>query len=706
MTSSIEASRWPLARAAEALEALARAARLPVSTTAHAGLSVEDAAGSLGLEADRLRVTHADIDATLRNAGPTLLRVQDGADQWLIAILASSRARAHLVGPDHATRTLPIEALSHALCQDVERAHGPRIDALLERIPLAPARRPAVRAALLREHVGPLPLDAGWSLRLSPSAPFRTQLRRTGVTRTLRAMTLAHAASFVLSLLAWWVIGRGALSGHLDRGWLYAWALLFAMLIPIRVFTTWSQGLASIGVGLLLKQRMLLGALKLDPQEIRHQGTGQLLGRVIEVDAVEELATHGGLVSLVAVLELAIAIPVLALGPAGVISVILFLAWMAFAGLLIRRFAAHWLAWSRARTAMTNDLVEGMLGHRTRIAQELAADWHRNEDRALTSHAEHLRALDRIGAQISGLLPRGWLLLGIASLAPALIDGASDALPEKLAVGIGGVLLARSALMRLAAGLTSLTGALAAWQQAGPLFHAAARPAPIAARSAASMAPGVSAAESSANAPPSATLLDARNLVFRYRPGGQPALRDVTLRIHARDRVLVEGPSGGGKSTLGSLLAGLRTPESGLLLLNGLDRTTLGADGWRKRIAAAPQFHENHVLSNTFAFNVLMGRAWPPRSEDLREANAICRELGLGTLLDRMPGGLMQRVGETGWQLSHGERSRLYMARALLQRAELVVLDESFASLDPETLSQALRCVMKRAPSLIVIAHP
>ena len=66
----------------------------------------------------------------------------------------------------------------------------------------------------------------------------------------------------------------------------------------------------------------------------------------------------------------------------------------------------------------------------------------------------------------------------------------------------------------------------------------------------------------------------------------------------------------------------------------------------------------------------------------------------------------MQRVGETGWQLSHGERSRLHMARALLQRAELVVLDESFASLDPETQAQALRCARKRAPSLVVIAHP
>ena len=66
----------------------------------------------------------------------------------------------------------------------------------------------------------------------------------------------------------------------------------------------------------------------------------------------------------------------------------------------------------------------------------------------------------------------------------------------------------------------------------------------------------------------------------------------------------------------------------------------------------------------------------------------------------------MQMVGETGWQLSHGERSRLYIARALLQQVDLVVLDESFAALDPETLRRALGCVLGRARAALVIAHP
>jgi len=103
------------------------------------------------------------------------------------------------------------------------------------------------------------------------------------------------------------------------------------------------------------------------------------------------------------------------------------------------------------------------------------------------------------------------------------------------------------------------------------------------------------------------------------------------------------------------------------MLLHGFDRQTIGTDAWRKRIVSAPQFYENHVLTETFAFNLLMGRRCPAMPQDLEDAQAICRELGLGDLLNRMSAGFQQMVGESGWQLSHGERSRLYIAGALLQ---------------------------------------
>ena len=94
------------------------------------------------------------------------------------------------------------------------------------------------------------------------------------------------------------------------------------------------------------------------------------------------------------------------------------------------------------------------------------------------------------------------------------------------------------------------------------------------------------------------------------------------------------------------------------------------------------------------SFNLLMGRGWPPSPEDLDETLAVCHELGLGPLLERMPSALAEMVGDTGWQLSHGERSRVYLARAILQGAPLIILDESFSALDPETLEHCLDCIL------------
>ena len=199
-----------------------------------------------------------------------------------------------------------------------------------------------------------------------------------------------------------------------------------------------------------------------------------------------------------------------------------------------------------------------------------------------------------------------------------------------------------------------------------------------------------------------------RGVANRWLAAGLAAsvlLQGLDLRIAPGDRLLLEGASGSGKSTLAALLTGLRQPQAGLLLMQGLDAPTLGAQ-WQAMAGTAPQFHENHVLSGSVAFNLLMGRQWPAGPAALAEAQSVCDALGLGELLQRMPAGLHQRIGETGWQLSHGERSRLFLARALLQGAPLTVLDESFAALDPETLALCLRCVQQRAQTLVVIAHP
>ena len=348
---------------------------------------------------------------------------------------------------------------------------------------------------------------------------------------------------------------------------------------------------------------------------------------------------------------------------------------------------------------MINALIERMVGHRTRLAQEDPRHWHEGEDQTLSGYMQLSRNMDMTQVQLHGLISRGWLILGTAGLVYALFAHPHE--PALFALSLGGVVLASKALSTLIDGMKSLVGVANAWKQVGPLFWAAVR-----ARTTRSAAGALSVMDIGSSAPSEQPLLVARDLMFRYRDYGQPILDGCNLTIQSGERLLLEGMSGGGKSTLAAILTGLRQPTAGLLMLHGLDLQTLGAAAWRQRVVSAPQFHENHILTETFAFNLLMGRRWPPTAEDFAEAEAICQELGLGELLQRMPAGLQQMIGESGWQLSHGERSRLFIARALLQQADFIVLDESFAALDPENLRLALQCVLKRAPTLMVIAHP
>jgi ATP-binding cassette subfamily B protein len=465
------------------------------------------------------------------------------------------------------------------------------------------------------------------------------------------------------------------------------------------LLSTWLQGVVSIGVAALLKRRLLYGALRLTPEEIRTQGVGQFLGRVLESEAVEAMALSGGFSALISVIELLAALFVLSWGSAGGLLCVLLGAWT----LLMSYFGYHFYmrrrTWTAARLHMTHDLIERMVGHRTRMAQESHAHWHDGEDEELERYLQVSKNVDQSELRLIAVAPRGWLIVALLGLAPAFAHGANS--PEQLAIAIGGILIAFRAFKRVATSLWQLEDAAISWKQVAPLFHAAARREPIG-------IPLLRSAREAQREPKTDgfNLVEAQDLTFRYQDRGEPVLRKCSFAIRRQDRILLEGHSGDGKSTLASLLIGMRTPQSGLLLLDGLDWQTLGTDGWRRRVVSAPQFHENHVLTETFAFNLLMGRGWPPTQKDMGEAEEICRELGLGDLLDRMPAGLLQLVGETGWQLSHGERSRLYIARALLQRASMIILDESFAALDPETLRRSLQCVLKRAPALMVIAHP
>jgi ATP-binding cassette subfamily B protein len=699
--TSVAAASWSASRLGEALTALARHEGLssrPGRPPAPPGASstgpndqlgrwIETTADWLGFEAEPVEAPCAEVERCL--AGPGLLRLP-GLNEPRFLVLLGGRGRLSLLTPDYTVVRLAREEVRGALCQAVEAPHVEALDRLLTEAGLHGRRRGRAHQALLRERLSPARIDLGWVLR--PTAPAAGRLRGL-----LGILLGAHLGVSLLALLSWWVIGATSLHGRPEMSWLAAWSLLLLTLVPFRLLATFAGGLLSLRAGTVLKSRLLVGALRLGPDEVRQQGVGQLLGRVLESEVVVTLALTGGFLGLTAVLELVLAGVVLGAGAGSGLHVMLLLGAVVATGLLTVVQARRRRRWTEERLGLTDDLIERMVGQRTRLAQQDRARWHDGEDEALDRYLGTSARMDRLSILREVLVPRAWFVLALLALAPAFVWGSRST--PLLAAAVGGIVLAHRALRALGEALDQLTAVSIAWGRVGLFWRAAElREAAGHPRFAVSAAPDRQDGKQ--------PLLSARGLVFRHAGRSDPILQGAQVQIAVGDRLLLEGPSGGGKSTLAAVLAGGRAPDSGLLLLGGLDPATVGAADWRRRVVLAPQFHENHVLMGTFAFNVLLGRDWPPRQADLEEAERICRALGLGPLLDRMPAGLQQMVGETGWQLSHGEKSRLYLARALLQRADLLILDESFAALDPENLHRALSFVLTQAPSLVVIAHP
>jgi ATP-binding cassette, subfamily B, bacterial len=702
---------WPHARIGEAVVALARrsgliaaaapAARNPPSGDEAALDRWLSAAGAqLGVEVEPVVATNREAEGALGSLFPALVQIGDR-----VLLVLGRRGRALVcLGPDGDPATVARRDVALALQSEHAGPHLEKITSLMAKSALPePAQRRA-GAAMLAEFLAQTKVLRGWLLRLPPAASFFRQVRGAGLLRLGAVLVAAHVLQYVMFLVAWWAISRAVLRGSVATGWLWGWALILLALVPLMMVSTWCQGKLAVGFGMLLRRRLLAGALELPAAMINREGVGGLLGHTIEAGAVERLALGGGFLATLSLLELALATPVLVAGAGGWGHAVLLLGWLLVAAVLAARLARARFRWTDQRLTLTGMTVERIVGHRTRLAQEVPERWHDGEDEALAGYLDRSTELDRRSLALLVVVPRGWLLLGMAALAPAFIRGADVA---ALGTAIGGVVFAWLSLTRLGGGLDQLATAYVAWLRVAPLFHAAAGKLPAQFHSA-RPTHRPTAPEYVVSAPTTARepVLEAIDLTFRHGNRAVDVLHGCDLVVRRGDRILLQGSSGSGKSTFASLLTGMQPPRSGLLLARGLDMSCLGELGWKSRVSAAPQFHENHVLSETFAFNLLMGRGWPPRPEDVGEATKVCEELGLGPLLERMPGGLFQMVGESGWQLSHGEQSRLFIARALLQRCDVIILDESLAALDPENMATTLRCMRARAPSLIVIAHP
>lgn len=187
----------------------------------------------------------------------------------------------------------------------------------------------------------------------------------------------------------------------------------------------------------------------------------------------------------------------------------------------------------------------------------------------------------------------------------------------------------------------------------------------------------------------------------RYPQRDRPALEDISFTIAPGERVAIIGPSGAGKSTLFNLLLGFLQPSNGHILIDGTDLNSLSLEAWRNRMAWVPQ--QPYLFNASLGENLRLGNPAANPSV-VKEA---CRRAGLDELLTSLPEGLDTPIGEGGLRLSGGQVQRLALARAFLKPADLYLLDEAAAGLDPEAALE-LAGTLSATPAgktVLVITH-
>lgn len=191
-----------------------------------------------------------------------------------------------------------------------------------------------------------------------------------------------------------------------------------------------------------------------------------------------------------------------------------------------------------------------------------------------------------------------------------------------------------------------------------------------------------------------------RGVRFSY-DGEKDALRDISLTVPAGQTAAFVGPSGGGKTTLASLVARFFDPQEGSVQIGGVDVRDIAQAELMDTVAFVSQ--DSHLLKGTIRDNVRLGR--PDASDEA--VLAALREAQCMDILEKSPDGLDTVIGSQGVHLSGGEGQRLAIARAFLKDAPVIILDEATAFADPdnEAKVQAAFDRLARGRTVLMIAH-
>jgi subfamily B ATP-binding cassette protein MsbA len=190
---------------------------------------------------------------------------------------------------------------------------------------------------------------------------------------------------------------------------------------------------------------------------------------------------------------------------------------------------------------------------------------------------------------------------------------------------------------------------------------------------------------------------------YRYSKSDKDVLDNITFTIKTGEMTAIVGPSGSGKSTLIDLIPRLRHPTKGVIKIDNEDYEEYKLKSIRKLIAYAPQ--SPHVFNGTIKNHITQGKK-NATNEEIQEA---VRLSGSEEFIGQLPEGLETIIGEDAVRLSGGQRQRIDLARALVKKAPILILDEPTSNLDAES-EEAFKSVLNQlhketSTTIIIVSH-
>lgn len=191
--------------------------------------------------------------------------------------------------------------------------------------------------------------------------------------------------------------------------------------------------------------------------------------------------------------------------------------------------------------------------------------------------------------------------------------------------------------------------------------------------------------------------IELRNVTYGYEGTNRKVLTDYSLTIEPNSLVLLKGNSGAGKSTIMKLIMRLCQPEEGNIFIGGRDISEYTEKELRNKIAYLGDY------CSCFEGSILENITYGMEQYEMEEVNHVIMQVDLQNVIDRLPDGVFTIIGKNGIDLSEGEKQRVALARCLILKPKIILIDEGTSNLDVETEKTIYRRLRERAKNATVI---